>query len=222
VVERAIESAQDAFVDGSMSFVQLLFTKGRRTYQRALQNCSKPAFMALTICLSTCCLGAWRDSAAGDITDEATAEADRVIKSAILRLPDGTSISRTFSRMELSSKWFADYWQYSSFTWTLVSEPLTRADQLNGITWKGTINSKIDAWRSLHDDAHFREDSHPCWQSWRDMPPDKNFKWSLQKINGQWKFYRIDDPSLVPAPMGDEAPKQQDAEGALKRPNCNF
>jgi hypothetical protein len=153
--------------------------------------------------------------ARADTTSEAQAEAARIVSSVILTLPDGTSMGIDYTRLQFSSDWSARYWQHSEFRWTLVEEPLSAADRLNGVTWKGTIKSTVAAYRELYESSSY---SPWCWNSWRDISPEFNLNWSLQKIRGQWSLKGA--PSTGQRLVGNKLPTQAEADRVLGLPPC--
>jgi hypothetical protein len=150
-----------------------------------------------------------------DTMSEAREEAARIVSSVILTLPDGTSMGMSEIRVPMSSNWSTRYWHHSEFKWALVEEPLSAADRLNGMTWKGEIKSTMAAYRELFESSSAL--FNPCWFPWQDVRPEGNLKWSLQKIRGQWKSNLDGATSLL---VGNKLPTQAEADRVLKLPLC--
>jgi hypothetical protein len=93
-----------------------------------------------------------------------------------------------------SDSWTAEYRQFHGFRWELKEQSPSSADQLNGITWKGIIGIKSDAYRKLTEQhGGIPPPEPPCWGAWQDMPKWEDqslydFIWPLTHINGVWKI----------------------------------
>ena len=143
---------------------------------------------------------------------EAETEATKTMQGLVQKLSNGTWMSRSYVNYQ-TGNWLATYWQYNNFKWSVQADQPTGADRLNGISWKGSIESLIDAYRDLSESSL---NAKPCWTSWKDMSPANNPKWILQKVNGQWKASQWHGS----VPIGDSIPAQEEADAALKLPSC--
>jgi len=143
-----------------------------------------------------------------DTTSEAQAEAAKIVEELVRPLSDGTSMGME-ERRPFGAAPTALYRQYSEFNWRLVEEPLSPADRLNGLTWKGRINWTMAAYRELSTSA-----SPKCWSSWRDVSPSSSPQLSLRKVRGQW------EKSPRDSSMGNKLPTQAEADEALRLPFC--
>jgi len=183
---------------------------GKLTAARAIFS-----FVAWAFYFTNACAGE-------DLTNGAKVEASKIVESVIQQLPDGSSMSSTYTKAPLSSDWYADYWQYSEFKWKVEAEDLTSADRLNGLAWKGKITTTMAAYRHLHEgESSFHEHMDPCWESWKDMEPELNLKWALQNIGGQWKSHRMDSGRWIQVPLGDRIASQKDVQRVLNLPKCS-
>ena len=147
-----------------------------------------------------------------DTMREAQEEAAKIVKGMLLPLADGTSMGWNYRERSFGIAPSSHYWHHSEFKWDVVEEPLTAADRLNGLTWKGTIKLTTAAYRDLYE----LEESPRCWSLWRDLSPDNSPRWSLQKVRGEWqpKFHSTQ------ALEGNRLPTQGDADRVLKFPPC--
>jgi hypothetical protein len=87
----------------------------------------------------------------------------------------------------------AEYKGISFSTVAVKPEPLSYADRLNGVQWKGDVMlPSFSVYR-------YRDRSYGKWQPWQDwQSPEKDFRGlSLQKKNGQW-FSDGNTDGLVP------------------------
>jgi hypothetical protein len=154
----------------------------------------------------------WGFESRADTTTEAQAEAARIVSSMVLTLPDGTSMAWNYRQASFGVGPSAQYWHHSEFKWAVIEEPLTPADRLNGLTWKGTIKTTIAAYRKAHE----REGAAPCWFRWDGISSDHSPKWSLWKVWGQWETQFHSSDALE----GNRLPTQEIADRALKFPPC--
>ena len=138
------------------------------------------------------------------------------MSSVILMLPDGSSMGMEIIGSPYDSNPSRHYWQHSEFKWTVAEQPMSAADRLNGMTWKGSIRSTMAAYRELFE---LSTDSSRCWYPWSDLPTDHNLKWSLHKARGQWKSV-LEGVGISRTLVGNALPKQADAERVLKLPLC--
>jgi hypothetical protein len=75
-------------------------------------------------------------------------------------------------------------YQLSDLHWSYYAAPITEADKLNGITWKGEIKFNSKAYRNSEG---FNKGSTPSWNSWQDAPPDKPiFVFLVTKTGNNW------------------------------------
>jgi hypothetical protein len=147
-----------------------------------------------------------------DTASEAQAEAAKIASVLVLPLPDGKSMGLRYREAMYGVEAAANYLQYSEFKWTVIEEPLSAADRLNGLTWKGTITWTMAAYRDLSENSY----SARCWRPWRDLSPSSSPKWSLQKVRDQWQNTFLGSDSMV----GNKLPTQADAERVLRAPLC--
>ena len=147
-----------------------------------------------------------------DNLSEAQAEAARVVAGMILTLPDGTSMAWNYQQASPGIGASSRYWHHSEFNSTVVEEPLTPADRLNGLTWKGTIRTTIAAYRRAYELGSVEA----CWTRWEDLTPERSPKWLLRKVGGQWQA-QLDSTDAL---EGNRLPTQAVADRALKFPLC--
>ena len=58
------------------------------------------------------------------------------------------------------------------------SQPLSNADKLNGVEWKGSGNIRQEAWRMYHEKTG--------WSSWQSPPLNESGRLFLDKKKGRW------------------------------------
>jgi hypothetical protein len=169
----------------------------------------------LRLAPAICLIAGWSSlTRADDATSEAAAkyEAGKIIKAKILNL-QGTFLG--YHNFGGGSETF---WQYHSFTWDLHPVTRTLSDTLNGLKWRGRIDSKIDAYRSTSNAGKGSPKSR-CWKPWEDIKKSSSqFGWILWLDKKDvWKNELVSTPESV---GGDKAPAHAYAERALKLPEC--
>jgi len=58
------------------------------------------------------------------------------------------------------------------------SQPLSNADKLNGVEWKGSGNIRQEAWRMYHEKTG--------WSGWQPPPQNESRRLFLGKKKGRW------------------------------------
>src|SRR3954463_4431731 len=88
-------------------------------------------------------------------TDQAKAEAQRFIQSQFAIRPDGSALlyDPPDPREPVGYGTGTSYWHLDGFRWQGKEESLTGADQLNDVTWKGSILVNIAAYRKARESS---------------------------------------------------------------------
>lgn len=166
-----------------------------------------------------------------DALDQAKVEARRFIESRFTLRQDGTAFSYDDPGPApgFGDTYVISYWQLDGLRWEVLEETLTRADELNGVTWKGAISVKFAAHRtSAEKKGTDPFKPKPCWHRWEDTPKGKDntpndMKWPFQLINGVWKISSEKSSHWQPWAIGGErakAPNEQEILHALNFALC--
>ena len=80
------------------------------------------------------------------------------------------------------------YMQFKKMTPTVSQDKLTSADTLNGITWRGTVLFRAEAYRTFY----FQKTASggPGWEPW--STGGRAWLYQLTLTNGQWRLVEKD------------------------------
>jgi hypothetical protein len=94
--------------------------------------------------------------------------------------------------LRLPSEHHITVYQYHNFKWSLVPQPVTDADKLNGVDWRAELVVESSAVRSTTDidDDGFSQSNPVSWLMWGD---DHKHTFTQELKHQQWN---IDDQEL--------------------------
>jgi hypothetical protein len=160
---------------------------------------------------------------AQSLETEAKTFVDKYMRTVIVDVGDGTSLSYTYRKTPMYPAWFKNYWQYQAAGWSLEEDSLSADDQLNGVTWKGWLHFHAAALRKNYES--FDENSttifHPCWMAWQTVP--NLARWYVEKKDGKWGIferYPVGFPRDQWGP-GTTTPQKDDIVRILSTPKCS-
>jgi hypothetical protein len=93
----------------------------------------------------------------------------------------------TKSTSEFAGSPLIDILELKDFHWEITdeSESMGKADQMNGVEWRGLAKTTCSAWRRFLS-------KEKGWSDWFDKGCGLDLKLKLEKRNGSWQLSRTD------------------------------